>query len=107
MNAIQEQRIEQRGHIKELVCCRSFRANLSALIDGELDVQEQCAYEVHAASCDVCQKLMDQTVRLVKSAAELGERPLPEKVAQRLRKRLEQEGFRSDRSSKIIPLIRR
>lgn len=100
----------QRGFIKDLddqICCRSFRANLSELLDGEMTQQEQFLYESHAAGCEDCQLLMDQTARLVNVAAKLGERPIPEKVIQRLRQRLQQEGFKPTITSNVIPLVRR
>lgn len=100
----------QRGFIKDLddhICCRSFRANLSELLDGEMSPQEQFLYESHAAGCEACQQLMDQTARLVTSAAKLGDRPIPEKVIQRLRQRLEQEGFKPTITAKVIPMVRR
>lgn len=100
----------QRGLIKNLddqICCRSFRDSLSELLDGEMTPQQQFLYESHAAGCEDCQRLMDQTARIVKVAATLADRPVPEKVIQRLRQRLEQEGFKPTISAKVIPLVRR
>ncbi len=53
--------------------CTTFRANLDAYIDSELDRKTRRAMEEHAAACPECGVLLNQAMQAVTLCAELNE----------------------------------
>jgi anti-sigma factor RsiW len=73
---------------KPLVECRTILDNISAYLDGELEISGCDAIEQHCQHCGSCAALvagLRETVGLCREAASV---PLPEAVRQRARDRV-------------------
>ncbi len=57
--------------------CRETRAEMSRLIDGELDERTAVAVERHARWCPNCRRMLKSLRRTVAGLHALGEEPTP------------------------------
>lgn len=81
--------------------CLDRRAEIHALVDGELAPELRASLEAHLEACEACRTLVADLGRIRRAARDLGPVPPPERVWIRLSARIVEED--SGRSHEPVP----
>jgi anti-sigma factor RsiW len=79
--------------------CQAYEADLSALLDGELEPAREAEVRAHAAGCARCAERLARLARVDEALRSLPDAETPADLAERLRVRLDEERRRTAASA--------
>ena len=80
-----------KEQIKNNSQCNKIKSLFSEIYEQSLSVHEQFIVTNHFSNCSSCMKMYSEYATVIKLAGQLGDLPLPESVASKLRERIRQE----------------
>lgn len=79
-----------------------WQGRISEYLDGELTASESHRFEAHLVECHECRSLLAELRELVSQAAQLETPPVPDRVWEGVRERIELQGFEDP--DNVVPL---